>query len=69
MITTDSCSLSIAEAASLIATGDLSPTELVDAHLERISATNERLNSFITVLEPQARSAAAKAESRYAPGN
>ena len=68
MVTTDSCSLSIAEAASLIATGDLSPTELVDAHLERISATNERLNSFITVLEPQARSAAAKAESRIRSG-
>ena len=64
----DTRSLSIAEAARLIARGELSPIELVDAHLERISTTDDRLNSFITVLEPQARSAAEKAETRIRSG-
>ena len=64
----DTCFLSIAEAADLIARRDLSPTELVDAHLERIYATDARLNSFVTVLESQAKVAAEKAEAQIRSG-
>ena len=64
----DVCFLSIAEASGLIGCGELWPTELVDAHLERISATDDRLNSFVTVLESQARAAAEKAEAQIRSG-
>jgi aspartyl-tRNA(Asn)/glutamyl-tRNA(Gln) amidotransferase subunit A len=65
----DTCFLSISDASGLIARGEISPTELIDAHLERIYETDERLNSFVTVLEPQARSAAARAEAQIRSGN
>ena len=35
--------------AHLLESGKISPVELVEAHLERIETTNERLNAFITV--------------------
>ena len=38
--------LSIAEASRLIASKQLSPVELVAAHIERIEETDARLNSF-----------------------
>ena len=44
------CGLSISRAADLISAGDLSPVELVTAHLDRIERTEPRLNSFITLL-------------------
>lgn len=59
---TDFCFMSITEASDLIARGELSPTDLIDAHLNRIAQTDDRLNSFITLLEPQAREAAKIAE-------
>ena len=55
------CNLTIAQASALIGSGDLSPVELVDAHLGRIAATNEGLNTVITVLEKEARAAAKSA--------
>jgi len=61
--------LSISEAADLIASGKLSPVELVNAHLSRIDATDERLNSFITLLREESLTAARDAEQAIASGN
>ena len=60
--------LTIAEAARLITARELSPVELVDAHLRRIEETDGRLNSFITLLGDEAMAAAARAEQALAAG-
>ncbi len=62
------CYLSIAEAAELLAGRELSPVELIDAHLERIEQTDDALNSFITLLGEQARAAAKDAERSIQAG-
>ena len=62
------CYLSIAEAAELLAGRELSPVELIDAHLERIEQTDGALNSFITLLGEQARAAAKDAERSIQAG-
>ena len=59
---TDICFLSIAEASYLIAQGELSPVELVKAHLKRIDDIETHLNSFITILDEDALSSAHAAE-------
>ncbi len=46
--------LTVAEAASLIREGELSPIDLVEAALERIKALEPHLNAFITVMGEQA---------------
>ena len=61
--------LSIAEAADLVASKELSPVEIVDAHLQRIDATDDRLNSFITLLRDESVAAARHAEQSIASGN
>ena len=61
--------LSIAQAAELIASRQLSPVELVDAHLERIEQTDGALNSFITVMGEQARGEAQAAETAIQNGD
>ncbi|MCH9040497.1 MAG: Asp-tRNA(Asn)/Glu-tRNA(Gln) amidotransferase subunit GatA [Chloroflexi bacterium] len=60
--------LSIAEAAQRIAAKELSPVELVEAHLERIAETAEKLNTFVTLLADEAREAARKAEAEIQGG-
>ena len=69
MESTDACFLSIAEAASLIARGQLSPVELISAHLKRIEETDDRLNSFITLLKEESLAAARRAEREIRSGN
>ncbi len=44
------CYLSAGDLSRLIKTKQVSPVEVVDAHLERISSTDGVLNSFITLL-------------------
>ena len=61
--------LTISEAATLIETKQLSPVELVAAHLERIEQTDERLNSFITLLADEATAAAKDAETEIRNGD
>ena len=61
--------LSIAEASRLIASKQLSPVELVAAHIERIEETDARLNSFITLLADEAAQAARDAERAIQAGN
>lgn len=62
------CLLSIAEAAKLLRTKQLSPVELTDAALNRIAQLNPALNAFITVTADRARRAARAAEREIARG-
>ncbi len=48
--------------AQLVRKKEVSPTELVELYLERISILNPKLNSYLTVAEDQAREAAMAAE-------
>ena len=68
MSSSELCWLSIAEASELIASGELSPVELIDAHLERIERTDGALNSFITVMAEQAAAEARAAEGAVRSG-
>ena len=61
--------LSIADASALIADGQLSPVELVEAHLARIENDGRGvLNSFVTLLADEALSSAREAEAAIASG-
>ncbi len=64
----DLTTLTIAEASRLMLGKELSPVELTQAALQRISALNPRLNAFITVLEDRASAAAKKAEQEMMSG-
>ena len=64
----DLTTLTIAEAARRMGRQELSPVELTQAALERISALNPRLNAFITVLADQASAAANAAEREMLSG-
>jgi Asp-tRNA(Asn)/Glu-tRNA(Gln) amidotransferase A subunit family amidase len=55
--------LSATAMARLIARGDLSPVDLIDAHLERIDTLNPALNAFVFVDKEGARRQARAAES------
>src|SRR5262245_2387068 len=61
-------SLTIAEAADLIRTRQLSPVELTQAHLERIEKIDPMLNSYIRVTADMALEAARKAEAEISKG-
>ncbi len=63
------CYKSASELSRLIRSGELSPVEVVEAHLTRIEATEPALNSFITLLPEQARNAARRAEAQISAGN
>jgi len=63
------CFLSIAETSELIAGKQISPVEVVDAHLRRINRTDDTLNSFITLLSEKSMAAANKAEQDIRSGN
>ena len=60
--------LSIADAAELVAGRQVSPVEIVDAHLRRIDAIDGALNSFITLLRDESMAAAREAEGAIASG-
>jgi aspartyl-tRNA(Asn)/glutamyl-tRNA(Gln) amidotransferase subunit A len=64
----DLTALTIAEASRHIVRKQLSPVELTQAALERISTLNPRLNAFITVLGDQALTAAQIAERELMSG-
>ena len=63
------CYLSAGELSLLIRNQDVSPVEIIDAHLARIGETDTTLNSFITLLPEQAKAAARRAESEIQAGN
>ncbi len=51
--------LSATEQAELVRRGEVTPTELVDAYLERIERLDPELNAYVTVCADEARAAAA----------
>ena len=59
---------SASELASLIASGKLSATEAVEAHLARIEAVNPQVNAVVRVLASEARAAAREADRMTAAG-
>ncbi len=60
--------MSAGELSRLVKRKEVSPVEVIDAHLARIQATEPVLNSFITVLADEARGAARRAESDIQAG-
>ena len=63
------CYASAGQLAPLIQNREVSPVEVIDAHLERIGATEGVLNSFITLLAEEARASARRAEAEIQRGN
>ena len=63
------CYTSAGQLAKLVQSKEVSPVEIIDAHLARIEATEPVLNSFITLLPDEARAAARRAESDIQRGN
>ena len=59
---------SVSELVELIKAKKLSPVELVDFLLQRISEVNPKLNAYLTVAEEKARSAARVAEAEVMKG-
>src|SRR5271170_7602115 len=66
---TDVCSLSGIAQARLIRGGEVSATELVEAHLQRIAKVNPCLNAVAEVLEETARQSASRVDRERAQGN
>ena len=60
--------LGAGELAAMIAKGEVSSAEVVDAHLARIDAVNPRLNALTQVLADEARAGAAAADRAVAAG-
>jgi amidase len=58
-----------ARIAELVSARDVSPSELVELYLERISRIEPKLNAFRVVLAEQARADAKRAEERLASGD
>ena len=56
------CYASAGQLGPMIRSGEISPVEVIEAHLSRIRATEPVLNSFITVLPDEAIAAARQAE-------
>lgn len=61
--------LSLAEVAALVAQRELSPVELTQATLNRISALDPKLHSYYTVFSAEALAAAKEAEAQIRGGN
>jgi amidase len=57
-----------ARIAEMVRAGEISPSELVEIYLERISRIDPKLNAYRVVLEEGARADAEKAEKRVAAG-
>ena len=62
------CYMSAGELSRLVKGLEVSPVEIVEAHLARIDASEPVLNSFITLLPDEARAAARRAEREIQAG-
>lgn len=69
MDTLELCYMSAGDLSRLIRDGQVSPVEVVDAHLTRIEATEPIINSYITLLPERAREVARRAESQIRAGD
>ena len=56
------CYMSAGALGPLVKSGEISPVEIIEAHLSRIRATEPTLNSFITLLPDEALASARQAE-------
>ena len=61
--------LSLAEAADLIKSGQLSPVELTQAMLERIAALDSQVHAYVTVFAEEALAGAKEAEEQIRAGD
>ncbi|HIL31206.1 MAG TPA: Asp-tRNA(Asn)/Glu-tRNA(Gln) amidotransferase subunit GatA [Dehalococcoidia bacterium] len=68
MDTLEICYMSAGDLSKLVQSKEISPVEIIEAHLTRIDATEPVLNSFITLLADQARKAARQAEKDIQAG-
>ena len=68
MDATDLCYVSAGQLSRLIRTREVSPVEVVEAHLERIDSLEPVLNSFITLLPDRAMASARLAEQEIQAG-
>jgi len=64
----DLTSLSLVDASAAVARREVSPVELTEAYLSRISALEPFLNAYVTVTPERARADAAEAEREIAAG-
>ena len=62
------CYMSAGELGPLVRQREISPVEIIEAHLSRIEKTEPSLNSFITLLPEQALAAARQAERDIGAG-
>ncbi|MDF9747007.1 amidase [Natrinema salsiterrestre] len=65
---TELTGLSATELAARIRTGDVTATDAVEAHLERIDSLDGEINAFVTVCEDEALEAAAEADRALEDG-
>ena len=65
----DLCYMSAGQIGPLLQGKEISPVEVIEAHLDRISKTEPVLNSFITLLADESRAAARRAEADILAGN
>ena len=63
------CYASVRALSELVSKKQVSPVEIIEAHLQRISETEPVLNSFITLLAYEAQEAARRAEAMINRGN
>ena len=63
------CYMSAGQLSRRVQAKEVSPVEIVEAHLTRIGATEPVLNSFITLLPEEAQAAARRAETEIQAGN
>ena len=68
MNSTELCYFSASQLSRLIRKKEISPVEVMEAHLSRINALEPTLNSFITLLPDQALAAARQAEKEIQAG-
>ena len=68
MDTLEICYMSAGDLSKLVKNKEVSPVEIIDAHLTRIEATEPVLNSFITLLAEESRTAARQAEKDIQAG-
>ena len=68
MDTLEICYMGAGDLSKLVQSKEISPVEIIEAHLTRIDATEPVLNSFITLLADQARKAARQAEKDIQAG-
>ena len=62
------CERSALDQAALVARGELSARDLLDAHLDRIERVNPAINAIVTLVPERAREWAAAADEKQARG-